>query len=246
MRKILLVAIIAISTGAQHAHSQMVVTDPGNLVAQAKNLLQELKSYGAELQQLQQTIQEVQWAATTAQSLIQNPNLGQVAGLLGQLGLANDLPINPSAVMGLVQGYGGINGLSSITSAMNSLNGLVNSSWNVDHLYTCTNGSFNCQQQQEMAAGTAGLKGSMGTLYQDLANHIQILQGLRDDAGSASDPAQREHILVEAALENSWAQNTGAQLQAQTSMFLAQKQANEDRENEHLTNQIDTWIQTVP
>ena len=168
--------------------------------------------------------------------------------LMGQLGLTNDLPINPNAVMGLISGYGGISSgnLSAVTGALSSLNGLVNTSWTTDHVYTCTTNTFACQQQQQLASSTAGLKGTMGTLYQDLANHIQILQGLRTNAGTATDPAQRENILEQVALENAWAQNTGNQLQASVGMFMAQRQANADRENEHLTQDIEAVIAAAP
>ena len=248
MKKLLLSMSIGTMLAVSPAQAQLAVIDNSNLIAQAKNLLQELKSYATQLQQLEQEIQQVTWLATTAQSMIQNPNLGSVMALMGQLGLTNDLPINPNAVMGLISGYGGISSgnLGALTGALSSLNGLVNTSWTTDHVYTCTTNTFACQQQQQLASSTAGLKGTMGTLYQDLANHIQILQGLRASAGTATDPAQRENILEQVALENAWAQNTGNQLQASVGMFTAQRQANVDRENEHLTQDIEAVIAAAP
>ena len=248
MRKLLLGAAVGATLAMSSAQAQLAVIDNANLIAQAKSLLQELKSYATQLQQLQQEIQQVTWLATTAQSMIQNPNLGSVMALMGQLGLTNDLPLNPNAVMGLISGYGGIRSgnLATLTGALSSLNGLVNSSWTTDHVYTCTTDTFACQQQQQLASSTAGLKGTMGTLYQDLANHIEVLQGLRADAGTATDPAQRENVLEQVALENAWAQNTGNQLQASVGMFMAQRQANADRENEHLTQDIDAVLAAAP
>jgi hypothetical protein len=108
MKKLLLGMSIGTMLAVSPAQAQLAVIDNSNLVAQAKNLLQELKSYATQLQQLEQEIQQVTWLATTAQSMIQNPNLGTVMALMGQLGLTNDLPINPNAVMGLISGYGGI------------------------------------------------------------------------------------------------------------------------------------------
>ena len=108
MKKLLLRMSIGTMLAVSPAQAQLAVIDNSNLVAQAKNLLQELKSYATQLQQLEQEIQQVTWLATTAQSMIQNPNLGSVMALMGQLGLTNDLPINPNAVMGLISGYGGI------------------------------------------------------------------------------------------------------------------------------------------
>ena len=74
MRKLLIgTCVAAMIAYGSPAHSQLPVTDGGNLVAQAKSLLQELKSYATQLQQLQQEVQSVMWAAQTAQSFIQNP-----------------------------------------------------------------------------------------------------------------------------------------------------------------------------
>lgn len=247
MRKLILIATVLTSLSvAPSAHAQITVYDPTGLLAQAKSLYQELQSYTTQLAQLQQEIQTVTWAATTAQSLIQNPNLGTAMALMGQLGLSQDLPVNPMQIQGLLTGVSSMNSLSSITGAFSSLNGLVNSSWSANHVYTCNDQSWNCQQQQQQANSAAGLQGTMGTLYQDLANHIQILQALRTSAGTATDPAQRENVMLEAALENSWAQNTGAQLNSAVGTFMAQKQAATDRDEEQFTKSIDAVIAAKP
>ena len=248
-------ALVAGLVVAPLAHAQTTVIDPTGPLAQAKELecsrCKKLSSSipavtFTQLQQLQQELQTVQWVAQTGQALIQNPNLGTVMALAGQLGLNNDLPISPYAVQGLVSGYGGMTSLSSLTGKLSGLSGLVNGSWSTDHIYTCTDQSFACQQQQQMASSTAGLKGVMGTLYQDLANHVAVLQGLRDKASTATDPAQRENVLEQVALENSWATNTGNQLQASLGMFQAQQQANVNRENEQLSASITAVIAAAP
>ena len=87
MRKRLIGTCVAamIACGSP-AHAQVPVTDGGNLIAQAKSLLQELKSYATQLQQLQQQVQGVMWAAQTAQSFVQNPNLGAAMSLMNMVG----------------------------------------------------------------------------------------------------------------------------------------------------------------
>ena len=66
MKKLLLGMSIGTMLAVSPAQAQLAVIDNSNLVAQAKNLLQELKSYATQLQQLQQEIQQVTWLATTA------------------------------------------------------------------------------------------------------------------------------------------------------------------------------------
>ena len=185
MRKLIISVstVIMIAAGAT-AHAQMPVTDTGNLVAQAKNLLQELKSYATQLQQLQQEVQSVTWAAQTAQSFIQNPNLGAAMALMNMVGIENPLPINPYAVQSLVSGYGGVNSLSGLTGKLSSLNGLVTDSYSADRVYNCADGSYACARQQQVAYSNAGIKGLTSQIYQQLTEHIPVLQSLRTQLGT--------------------------------------------------------------
>lgn len=247
MRKLLLLATALASLAfTAPAHALITVEDIAAELGIEKGTVETIRNGVTQLQQLSQQLQTVQWLAQETASMIQNPNVGAVMALAGQLGLSQNLPINPYAVQGLMSGYGGMNSLGSLTGKLNGLSGLVNGSWSTDHVATCTDQSFACQQQQQLASSTAGMKGIMGTLYQDLANHVQILNGLRTSASTATDPAQRENILNQVALENSWAVNQGAQVQAASAMFDAQQQANVNRENEHLSASITAVIAAAP
>jgi len=165
VRKLLIgTCVAAMIAYGSPAHSQLPVTDGGNLVAQAKSLLQELKSYATQLQQLQQEVQSVMWAAQTAQSFIQNPNLGAAMALMNMVGIENPLPINPYAVQSLVSGYGGMNNLSGLTGKLNSLNGLVTDSYSADRVYACDDGSYACARQHfgsDQPCGAAADDGDM-------------------------------------------------------------------------------------
>jgi hypothetical protein len=228
------------------ARAQLPVTDGGNLIAQAKNLLQELKSYATQLQQLSQEIQQVTWLAQTAASLIQNPNLGAVMQLMNMVGLENPLPVSPYAVQGLISGYGGMNGISGIVGKLNSLGSLITTSYQTDHVYSCEDNSFACQQQRRLAHSDAGLKGITSEVYTQLTQRIPILQGLREQLSLATTPAQRENIMAQVALENAWAQNTQGQLQTVVALAGAQKQVDTNRENEHLAESIDAVLAAAP
>ena len=175
MRKALAgISILALLAGP--AQAQVLTFDAENAIANAKSLLQELKGYATQLQQLQQEIQQVTWLTTTADSLIQHPNLGAVMQLMNMLGLSSDLPINPYAIQGLVSGYGGTGSINSLVGRLGGLGSLVNTSYQTDSLYRCTTDSFGCQQQQQIAAGNAGVKGIAGQIYSDLAAHVPVLQ----------------------------------------------------------------------
>jgi hypothetical protein len=238
-----LAAMIAVGSPA---HAQIPVTDGANLVAQAKNLLQELKSYATQLQQLQQQVQSVMWAEQTAQSFIQNPNLGSAMALMNMVGIDNPLPINPYSVQSLVSGYGGMNSLSGLTGKLGALNGLVTNSYSSDQIYSCTDGSYACARQQQVAYSNAGIKGLTSQIYQQLAEHIPVLQSLRTQLGTAPDPAQREQILAQLAIENTWTAN--AQGQLQTVMALASTQDNVLRaqDSERVNQSIDRLLASAP
>jgi len=247
VRKLLIgTCVAAMIAYGSPVHSQLPVTDGGNLVAQAKSLLQELKSYATQLQQLQQEVQSVMWAAQTAQSFIQNPNLGAAMALMNMVGIENPLPINPYAVQSLVSGYGGMNNLSGLTGKLNSLNGLVTDSYSADRVYACDDGSYACARQQQVATSNAGIKGLTSQIYQQLTEHIPVLQSLRTQLGTASDPAQREHIMAQLAIENTWTANAQGQLQTVTALASAQENVLRAQDSERVNQSIDRLLASAP
>src|SRR5580765_833618 len=74
----------------------------------ANSMIQDLKSYAQQAQQLLQETQTATQLATQGAALIQHPSLGAVMGLANMVGIENPLPISPYAVMGLTSGYGGM------------------------------------------------------------------------------------------------------------------------------------------
>ena len=98
----------------------------------------------------------------------------------------------------------------------------------------------------QVASSNAGIKGLTGQIYQQLAQHIPVLQSLRAQLGTASTPAQREHIMAQLAIENTWAQNAQGQLQTVTALAGAQQRVDANRENEHLAESIDTVLAAAP
>lgn len=244
--KRLLAAAVCFVLAWGSARGQIPVFDGASAVSQAKSLFQDLKGYATQLQQLQQEIQTVTYTGQTVASLVQHPSLGAVMQLAGRLGLSNELPISPYAVQNLLTGYGGINSVGGITGKLGSLSGLITGSYNSDRIYDCADNSFTCQTSRNQAMSNASMKGITGQLYQQMANHIPVLQGLRDRAATATTPAERENIMEQIQLENAWVANTTGQLQSVSYMADAQHRVFEQQQNEKFVGDIDAVLARAP
>jgi len=242
-RSIIAAAILASVTGG-YAYAQVPVTDGGVLAQDVISVAQQAKQYalqGAQyLNQMNQTAQMVQ----QYYAFVQNPSLGAAVGLINQAGVGNDLPINPSALVGLTSGYS--MSLSGLAGKLQTLSNLANTSYSQNHVYTCTDQSWACQQQQQRAYGLAGISGIAQSAYQDLRNHMPVVQALQQQAATATTPAERENIANALQAESVWNQNLLAQVQA------AQMQANADtanlvqRDNEELSKNINDTLASIP
>ena len=243
------VAVLGVSIG--NACADMPVIDASSITQQVKSYLQDLKNYAVYLQQLQQAVQQVQWATTTAQALIQNPNLGAAMGLMNALGVSDPLPVNPSAITGLINGAGGIgaggvNGvLGGINGALGNLSNLANSSWSANHVYSPTDGSWNSQQLIANGNGIAGAEGIAQQVYSEMAQHFSVINALRENLATATTPAQRENAMAALQGEQVWAQNASGQLQAAQIMLAAQDDSRARRDNEQLDQSIDQELQAA-
>lgn len=232
------------------ARAQLPVVDAAaiteNTIDQAKALFQDLKSYATQLQQLQTELQQVQWMASLATNLIHDPNIGSVMQLANMLGISPNLPVNPYAVQSLVSGYGGITNVSGLVGKLSGLGGLVNGSYNTDHLYTCTDNSFACQQQQATATSNAGVKGIVMQIYTDLTNHSQVLQGLRTQLGTSTNQLDTANLQAQIQVEQTWTNQQQAQLQAVTLMASTQRTVTAAQAREKLSNDISAVLASAP
>lgn len=228
------------------ARADLPVVDFGALVGQAKSLLQQAQSYSAQLRQLTQEIQTVTNTAQTVASLAHDPSLGAVMGLAGQLGLSSSMPINPWAVQSLMSGYGGMNTVSGLTGKLSGLGNMINGSYSNDRIYTCTDNSFSCVTQQQSAASYAAYKGSLGQIFQDMASHQPVLQGLRDRLATATTMKDVADAQAQISVENAWVSNQQGQLQTIISLAEAQRHIREQQQDERLTQDIDAYLRASP
>ncbi len=238
-----LAAVLASTMLVAPARGQLATIDVANLTQQIKGYLAELRSYATQLQQLQTEVNSYTQLATTAASLIQHPNLGQAQAMLGAVGVDSSLPISPYAVQALIGGYGGGNSIAGLVGKVGLLGSLVNTSYSQDSLgNTCTDDSFSCRQQQQIAWSNAGTKGILGKLYTDLNNHIPVIAGLRAQLAASTDPAQRENIIATLNSEQTWTQNATGQANLVLGMAEAQTRVAGAQRSEKMRMDADALI----
>lgn len=241
--KLIAAACIVVGIGGA-AHAQIAVDSltadfnaVKDLAGQAKALALQAQQYVTEAQQLAQLVQQYN-------AFVQNPNLGAALGLLNSTGLGNDLPINPASLMSVTSGFS--LSLNNLAGKLAVLSSLSNASYNQNHVYTCTGQSWACQQEQQRGFGIAGSSGIAQSAYQDLRNHMPVIQALRDQAATATTPAQRENLALALQSETVWNNNLSAQITA------AEMQANSDQaslaqqDNEKTSQAIEATIAAIP
>jgi type IV secretion system protein VirB5 len=242
-RTITAAAVLAAVTGG-YVHAQVPVTDAGSIAQQVISVGQQAKQYALQGSQYLTEARQLQQQVQQYYAFVQNPSLGAAAGIINQAGLSNDLPINPAALQSLTSGYS--MSLSGLSGKLQALSNLANTSYSQNHVYDCTDQSWSCQQQKQRAYGLAGTSGIAQSAYQDLRNHMPVVQALQQRAATATTPAEREEVANALRAETVWNQNLMAQVDA------AQMQANVDKENlsqkdhERLSKDISDTLASIP
>jgi hypothetical protein len=236
MRRLLLAAV-ALSCLCQQVRAQTIVSDPGSLVQQVKAFVQENKKYLLQLQQLQHEAQTAIQTGQMVAGMIQHPSLGAAMGLMNMAGLGSVLPVSPYAVQGIISGRGNIAGLP------NQLSGLINGSFGSNSVYTCTDNSWACQQQQMNSRGLNGSQGIAMNALQTVASHVPILNELRANLAEATTPAERENAMAAIQTEHAWAEQQQVQLTSVALMMQSQRDLRDQRDNEAMSRGIDSWLE---
>ena len=233
---------------------QSIAADAKAYALQLQQYLTQVKQYvGEELSWVTQASQyatQLQQYANELQmylNFVHNPNLGTAMGLLSSAGLGSSLPINPYAVLGLVNGLEyGQGGLPEISGILGSLSGLVSRSYATAHVYTPTDGSWASQELIARANGIAGEQGAAQATYTDLRTHQAALQSLRDHLATASSPKDVQDTQAQIELETTWTTNEAAQLAAIEATYQAQSDSVVQRENEKLSEDIESFVTSAP
>lgn len=229
-------AALMIALAAAPARAQIPVTDAAGLSEQIVHYGQMLLQYARQGQQLAQEAQLVETQATMLMNFVHDPSLGQAMGLMGAVGVQNPLPVNPYAVQSLLNGSGGIAG------NLGALGSLANGSYSSNHYYSSPDSRWITQETDAREYSNAGGQGIGMQMLRQIADHIPVMQALRDKLSTASSPKDVQDAQAALATEQLWATNTGAQLQAANLMYMAQRNASDDRENERLNESIDAAL----
>lgn len=244
MRKHFIVAACLAGFGGTSARAQIAVTDLGLTTQQIKEYVQDAKAYALQAQQYVTQGQQLLQLVQTFNAFVQNPNLGAAVGLMGQAGLGNDLPINPVSLMSITSGYN--MSLSNLAGKLAMLSSLAGGAYTQNHVYTCTNQSWTCQQQQQRAYGLAGTSGIAQSAYQNLRNHMPVIQALRDQASTATTPAQRENVALALQSETAWNNNLAAQVSAADMQARSDEASRVQQDNEKTSQAVEQTIAGIP
>lgn len=236
MRKAVLTATILFGLTST-AHAQIPVTDLGLIAQQVKDYGQHILDYARQGQQLVQEIQMVQQEVALLNSFVQTPSLGGAMGLMQQAGLNSELPINPYAVQGLLQGHGGIPG------ALGQIGSLANGSLSSNSFWKPTDSSWMSQEEIARANSNAGAQGIGMKLMQDMASRAPILDALRTKLLASTTPKEVMDAQAQLQVEQAYISNSATQLQAANMTYIAQKNAEDTRQNEHLDKSVQSYIQ---
>lgn len=230
---------------ASPAQAVIPVEDAPSILLEAKTLAQEAKQYLVQAQQYATQMQQYATEVEQLNGFIHNPSLGAAGGLMNQAGLGNSLPVNPMALASLTSGYGSLSSLASVLGKLNQLNGLVNTNFDANHVYTCANGTTACTTLNSGANANAGAQGAAQSAYQDLRNHLPVIQALRDRLATATTP--KDVMDAQAALqaEQAWTQNLQGEINATQINYQAQINVQTQRDNERLDQSADQFLEAA-
>lgn len=214
---------------------------------QVKQYVGEQLSWAKQLQQYALQMQQYENQLQLFLNFYHNPSLGAAQGILGRVGLGSTLPVNPTSVLGMVNGfqYGG-GGLARINGLTSQLSGLISSSWATSHVYTPTDASWTSEQLVARANGIAGAQGAAQSAYGDLASHSDTLPALRDTLLHSTDSKSVADASAQVQTEIAYNTNEAAKLQAIQAAYEAQRDSVIQRDNEKLSQNIEAFIATSP
>jgi Type IV secretion system proteins len=233
-------------------------------VIDMSSIAQEIQQYAVQTKAL--VTQNMQWAVQVQQYAMQgqqylteaeqlygfvhDPSLGAAMGLLNTAGLGNALPVNPMAVLSLVNGIqsigaGGSFNPGQVSGILGSLSGLAGQSYAANHVYTPTDGSWAAQQLIANGNGLAGTQGAALAAYQNLQTHAVALQALRDHLATASTPKDVQDTQAQIELETTWTANTNGQLAALQVVAETQQTERVQRDNEAADQDWDQFLTTA-
>lgn len=238
MFKLALLTSICLAAVSGTARSQgVIVNDPASILQQVKTYALEIKGYAAQAQSLATQVLQYQQEIEQYVAFVHDPTLGAALGIMNQTGLSNSLPINPQALASLV------NGSANPSSILGALGGLANTSYGANHIYSPDDGSWNSRQLIANGNSVANTQGAAQATYQNLRDHMPVIQALRDHLLTATTPKDVQDSQAQMEAETLWTHNLNSQLAAIQVNYQTQQDARRQRDEESLDQGIDAFIQ---
>ncbi len=234
--KRLMTALLATTILSTQARGQLATFDAANAVGQARSLLQELKGYALQGQQYITEGQQLIQVTNMLTAIAHNPNIGNIMALAQQTGLTADLPLDPYATMALISGVGGINSVNDIVGRLSLLGSVVHGSYDRDMLYSCQTDNYSCLTAQQRAASNAGYKGAVGTLFQDVSSHLNVLTAIREKLALSPNEKDTADLHAQVAVEQAWIANQQTQLTAVVALADAQQRVSAEQADQKVNH----------
>lgn len=236
MRQMLMAAVCLTALTGPAVAQGVPVWDAQSIFQQIQSYVQQGKAYVLQAQQYATQAEHLHRTIMTYEAFVHDPSLGRAVGLINRAGYGNSLPINLQAVQSLASGQQSLNGL------LGKLGQLANTNYSANHIYSPTDGSWNSQQLIANGNAIASVQGMAQSAYDDLRNHLPIIQALQDRLSSATTPKDVQDAQAALAAEAAWTQNLETSVRAIEVNYRASADSRIQRDNESLTKGIDSFL----
>lgn len=233
MRNVVRASLLASVAFAAPARAQLSVTDPGSYIIQNLGIANQVKELASWAKQLAQMEAQYQQLVMTYEALAHVTDLGSAVGALGMLGIRNPLPLNPYAVQGLLNGTGGVGGMSA------NIGGLYTGTLSGNQVYQVKTDTWIGQELNRNGSGIAGGQSLAMELYRAAADRMTHLDNLRGQIADASDPSVRESLIAQIGAEQTAISNQQVQATVLGNYMQSQFASQQQRVQERRQQEID-------
>lgn len=233
MKRLLLATAALIVAASAPARAQMAVISPSADMLANLGLANQAKDIAQGLRQLNELQAQLAQARALYEATNNVRDLGSAVNALGAAGIRNPLPINPYAAQSLLNGTGGMTGISS------NLGSLFTGSLSANRVYAPDGSTWQGAELNRTSGGLAGAQAMVMELYRAAADRVAHLDVLRGQIASATDQGTRDALTAQFAAEQAAIGNQTVQVQAINGYVAAQQASNGVRLQERRQMEID-------
>ena len=229
MNRFRLVLLVGVAFAAP-AQAQIICA---NCTTELMEIPREVARIAQVAKQIAQLQAQYQQLVMTYEAFTHVTDLGSAVGALGMAGIRNPLPINPYAVQGLMNGTGGVGGMSG------NIGSLFSGTLAGNQVYAAKNDTWIGQELNRNGGGIAGAQSLAMELYRAAADRMGHLDGLRDQIATAADPSVRETLIAQLGAEQTAISNQQVQASTLGNYMQAQLASQQQRVQERRQMEID-------